>query len=151
MGASRLWGLYTLVPPPRLVEETFTVRMDDGGTFEVTRERLERTMRSVGPQGKWYFHRLLNQSSVNTDDIDAASRHFGLEHLLADISSEEIMREIDARRVRGAPPTDRPAPYMAEMDRRERIDAMLDVYERRVSEAAAGAARANSKGAAAGR
>ena len=126
------------------MNETFTVRRAHGGTFELTRERLERTLDSIGPRGKSYVYHYLHVGAFNADDFEAACRHFGLEHLLVDISLTDIGNEMEARRANGAIPTDRPAPFGADWYDRETVDAMLDVYERRVAEAKAEAGRKES-------
>ena len=122
--------------------ETFTVRNADGGTFEISRERLEWLLNNIAPNGMRKLRYFLSCQQIDRADFEAACWHFGLGHYLVDVSRSDVQAELEARRARGAPPTNRIVPLYMDLDDRERIDAALDAYARRVAEArsAAGAA-----------
>ena len=123
------------------MSETFAVRTADGNTIDITRERAKWALDHIGPRGRWQLHRFLHKGAVSIRDFEAACRHFGLGHLLVDVPCGDVLQEIEERKARGALPTGRPAPYGMMWDGREAVDATLDVYERRVAEAMAGAGR----------
>ena len=119
------------------MDKEFSIRAHYGSRFTVTRERLKDFLDSTGPRGKAYIGHHLNVSSLNTDDFFAACRYFGLEHCLFEPHPDEITREIESRRRRGATPTTRELPCLMFESMREEADALLDIYERHVSAATA--------------
>ena len=105
-----------------------------------TREGLRRLIGAIMPHGRAYLRYHLLTCGLGVMEFEDACQRFGLGHLVFDVTIREVLAELDARRARAAPPTDRELPLMVGEDDRAYADAMLDVYGRRASEAEARAA-----------
>jgi len=124
-----------------MAEDTYPVRASPGRKYPMTREMIRYALDSDLPGGMECLFHTSSYSGTSVEDFFAACRHFGLDHLLFDIRDAEVDAELEARRARGAPPTARELPFAARGEGdRERADAMLDAYERRVADAEAMAA-----------
>jgi len=127
---------------------TYTIRTGYGRECHMTRDMVRRGLDSDLPGGLDTLFHTLSYAMLSANDFLDACRHFGLDHLLFDITDAEIGAELEARRARGAPPTARELPFAVNGEGdRELADAMLDAYERRVADAEAmAAARAAAMG-----
>ena len=119
-------------------EDTYPVRAAYGHVYHMTRAMVRGGLDSDLPGGLDTLFHTLSYSRLSVDDFLAACRHHGLDHLLFDIKDGEVDAELESRRARGAPPTDRELPFAVNGEEdRELADAMLDAYERRVADAEA--------------
>jgi len=129
-------------PPPRgMAEEAFAIRTAYDGDIRMTRGMMRASLDSLLPRGFKYAVRHLRGAGMYEEDYMEACRHFGLDHLLFDLSSDDILDALEARRARGAQPTARELPMMMLETGRKHADAMLDAYEARAADAGAMAAR----------
>jgi len=118
------------------MDETFPVRTP-WGAERMTHDGIRKFLASVGPRGLRYVYHVLNVHMMNRRDFEDACDHFGVRHLLVDITDCEVYDEMDARKTRSEPPSTGPLPIMMEMLRRDEVDARVAVYNRRVAEAEA--------------
>lgn len=131
-------------------EETFPIRTGYGDTLHMTRAALRRALDGLVPRGFTYVLRHLCGENMYEEDFMAACRHFGLDHLLFNVTNEDVLGELRARRARGAGPSERELPMMMTEGAREDADAMLDAYEGRAADAEAMAERKAAMRGAAG-
>jgi len=121
---------------PAAMDETFPVRTP-WGAERMTREGMRKFLASVSPQGLNYVYHVLNVHMMDHQDFEAACDHFGVRHLLVEITDSEVCGEMAARRAREEPPSTGPLPIMMEVLGREEADARIAIYNRRVAEAEA--------------
>ncbi|MDD9808308.1 MAG: hypothetical protein OXU37_03785 [Thaumarchaeota archaeon] len=114
-------------------EETFPIHVTYGGPVMMTRKSLRGMLDRLVPRGLAYTTHYLHNINMREEDFVAACHHFGLDHLLFDVSIKDILTEVEARRARGARPTCRDLPVVMGEEQREIADASLDVYERRAA------------------
>jgi len=116
------------------MEETFPVRTP-WHAEPMTREGIRELLASIGPRGTGYVCHFLAVHTLDYGDFEAACDHFGLRHLLVEITDSEVYDEMEARRDRAEPPSTGPLLRMMGAMRREEADARIAIYNRRVAEA----------------
>lgn len=124
------------LPPRAGGGESCPISTANGGTVEMTRARTRHLIGLVAPHGLAYLEYHLYMCGLNRVAFEDVCRHFGLGHLLVDVTGRDVLAELEARRARGAKPTARGLPIMVGEEEREYADAMLDAYERRAARAA---------------
>lgn len=129
-------GLYIQIVVRLAMDGVFPMKTA-GATEHVTRDGVRGFLAAVAPRGRAYVHHVLCLRMTNPSDFEAACDHFGLRHLLVDITDGEVYDEMDARKARSEPPSTGPLPPMMEMLRRDEVDARIAIYNRRVAEAEA--------------
>ncbi|MDD9814069.1 MAG: hypothetical protein OXU37_07410 [Thaumarchaeota archaeon] len=119
-----------------VMDGTFPVRTA-WETEHWTGDDLRKFLSSKAPLGQTYVYHALDVHMMNHRDFEAACDHFGIRHLLVDITLGEVFDEMDARRARNEPPSTGPLPLFLNQMSREEADARIAIYNRRVSEAEA--------------
>ncbi|RNJ76928.1 MAG: hypothetical protein EB824_00080 [Thaumarchaeota archaeon S15] len=116
--------------------ETFPVRTP-WGAERMTRDGIRKFLTEIGPCGLDYVYHVLNVHMMNNRDFEAACNHFGVRHLLVEITDSDVEDEIEARKARAEPASTDPLLLMMEVLGREAADARIAIYNRRVAEAEA--------------
>jgi len=125
-----------------MAEETCAIRSVHDGDIRMTRRMMRASLDSLLPRGFKYAVHYLRGAGMYEEDYMEACRRFGLDHLLFDVTVDDVIDARQARRERGAQPTSREMPMMMMLEsEREEADAMLDAYEARAADAEAMAAR----------
>lgn len=128
--------LYTTNVARPTMGETFPVRTP-WGVERMTRDGIREFLAALGPCGLNYVYHTLNVHMMNNRDFEAACDHFGVRHLLVEITDSDVKDEMEARRARAEPASTGPMLLMMEVLGREEADARIAIYNRRVADAEA--------------
>jgi len=116
--------------------ETFPVRTA-WATEHWTADSLRKFLTGIAPLGQSYVYHALNVYMMNHRDFEAACDHFGMRHLLVDVTLGDVFGEMRARKARAEPPSTGTLPLFLDSLSREEADARIALYNRRVAEAEA--------------